>query len=168
MVTREPSAARIVVALGATATALVLLLGYRTSSPPGPLAALVATSAGTTSTGTASTGTTSTGTTSTGTTTTGKAAPAEATSYDGAVVATRWGPVQVRITVGAGTVVAVEAVQVPDENRHDREINARAVPVLDAEALAAQSADIDTVSGATVTSRGYVASLQSALDAADL
>lgn len=158
MVTREPSAARIVVALGATATALVLLLGYRTSSPPGPLAALVATS----------TGTTSTGTTSTGTTTTGKAAPAEATSYDGAVVATRWGPVQVRITVGAGTVVAVEAVQVPDENRHDREINARAVPVLDAEALAAQSADIDTVSGATVTSRGYVASLQSALDAADL
>ena len=89
-------------------------------------------------------------------------------TYSGSVAQTRWGPVQVSITVDGGRVVAATALQVPSGNRRDQEINARAVPVLNAEAVQAQSADLDTVSGATVTSEGYLQSLQSALDAADL
>ena len=53
-------------------------------------------------------------------------------------------------------------------NGRDVEINAQALPVLRQETLAKQSADIDAVSGATVTSDGYKESLQSALDAAKL
>jgi uncharacterized protein with FMN-binding domain len=60
----------------------------------------------------------------------------------------------------------VTALQVPSGNRRDAEINAYAVPQLRTEALAAQSAQIDVVSGATVTSEGYMESLQAALDSA--
>ncbi|GHJ52517.1 hypothetical protein Nm8I071_18240 [Nonomuraea sp. TT08I-71] len=81
---------------------------------------------------------------------------------------TRWGPVQVRITVSNGKITDVTAVQVPDGNHRDQEINDYAVPILRQEALAAQHARIDTVSGATVTSDGYRESLQSAIDAAHL
>ncbi|PGH42774.1 FMN-binding protein [Micromonospora sp. WMMA1996] len=86
----------------------------------------------------------------------------------GSVAQTRWGPVQVRITVSGGKITDVAAVQVPDGNHRDQEINDYAVPILRQEALAAQSARIDTVSGATVTSDGYRESLQSAIDAAHL
>ncbi|SCG47244.1 FMN-binding protein [Micromonospora humi] len=86
----------------------------------------------------------------------------------GSVAQTRWGPVQVKITVSAGKITDVAAVQVPDGNRRDQEINDYAVPILRQEALAAQSAEIDSVSGATVTSDGYRESLQSAIDAAHL
>jgi uncharacterized protein with FMN-binding domain len=54
----------------------------------------------------------------------------------------------------------------PDGDGKSVGINDRAVPVLDSEALTAQSARVDTVSGATYTSRGYEQSLQSAIDAA--
>ncbi|GII78626.1 hypothetical protein Sru01_36080 [Sphaerisporangium rufum] len=84
----------------------------------------------------------------------------------GDAVDTRWGPVQVRISLSGGKITGVDAVVVPDANRRDREINRVAVPILDAETLAAQSAQIDTVSGATYTSEGYIGSLQSALDRA--
>jgi len=56
----------------------------------------------------------------------------------------------------------------PDNNGRDVEINSQALPILRQETLAKQSADIDAVSGATVTSDGYKESLQSALDAANL
>ena len=69
-------------------------------------------------------------------------------------------------TLSNGKLVAVGVVRVPSGNSRDRQINAYAVPVLTQEALAASSADIDNVSGATYTSDGYKASLQSALDAA--
>ena len=81
---------------------------------------------------------------------------------------TRWGPVQVQITVDGGQITDVAAVQYPDGNGRDQEINSYALPVLAQEALAAQGANIDHVSGATVTSDGYVQSLQSALDQANL
>ncbi|MEV7970979.1 FMN-binding protein [Sphaerisporangium sp. NPDC088356] len=84
----------------------------------------------------------------------------------GDAVDTRWGPVQVRITLSGNKITAVDAVVVPDSNGRDREINSFAVPILTHEALAAQSAQIDTVSGATYTSQGYAGSLQSALDKA--
>jgi uncharacterized protein with FMN-binding domain len=78
------------------------------------------------------------------------------------------GTVQVRITVAGGKITASEAVQHPQESRRDVEINDYALPILGKQAVQAQSASIDTVSGATVTSDGYLKSLQSAIDRAHL
>jgi uncharacterized protein with FMN-binding domain len=84
----------------------------------------------------------------------------------GDAIDTRWGPVQVRVTLTGSKITKVETLVVPDSNGRDQEINSFAVPILTQEALAAQSAQIDTVSGATYTSEGYAGSLQSALDKA--
>jgi major membrane immunogen (membrane-anchored lipoprotein) len=89
-------------------------------------------------------------------------------TYNGSVAQTRWGPVQVVITVSGGKITAVNVPTYPTANRRDQQINAYALPILQRETMAAQSADIDTVSGATVTSQGYIQSLQAALDAAHL
>ncbi|MEV6148729.1 FMN-binding protein [Nonomuraea sp. NPDC052129] len=89
-------------------------------------------------------------------------------TVDGDAVDTRWGPVQVRISVSGGKISDVQVLQAPSENRRDVEINNRALPVLQEEALSAQSAQIDSVSGATYTSDGYTRSLQSAIDRAGL
>ncbi|MEV5959812.1 FMN-binding protein [Streptomyces sp. NPDC051987] len=86
----------------------------------------------------------------------------------GDTVQTRWGPVQVKVTVKNGRITDVTAVQYPSDNPRDQQINSYALPQLRSEALAAQSAQIDTVSGATYTSQGYQQSLQSALDSAGL
>lgn len=94
--------------------------------------------------------------------------PPAAKTYTGDTAATRWGDVQVAITVTNGKITAVKVPVHPHENGRDREINAQALPILVQETLAAQSANIDAVSGATVTSNGYLQSLQSALDAAHL
>jgi uncharacterized protein with FMN-binding domain len=83
-------------------------------------------------------------------------------------VQTRWGPVQVQITVDNGKITAADVLQVPSGNPRDQMINSYAVPVLNSEAVQAQSANIDMVSGATVTSEGYLQSLQSAIDKANL
>jgi uncharacterized protein with FMN-binding domain len=74
--------------------------------------------------------------------------------------------VQVQVRIRSGKIVDVTALRQPDGNDRDREINSYAIPQLHDEVLAAQSAQIDAVSGATVTSNGYKQSLQSALDAA--
>ncbi|MGW3265026.1 FMN-binding protein [Streptomyces sp. NPDC001056] len=81
----------------------------------------------------------------------------------GAVTQTRYGPVQVRITVADGRITKADAIQAPQGGLNS-EKTAMAVPRLDQEAVAAGSAHIDTVSGATYTSDGYLKSLQSALD----
>lgn len=86
----------------------------------------------------------------------------------GDAVDTRYGPVQVQITVANGKVTAADVLQVPKQSRNDQMINSRAVPILDAEAVSAQSTKVDAVSGATVTSDGYAESLQSAIDKAHL
>jgi uncharacterized protein with FMN-binding domain len=91
-------------------------------------------------------------------------APAVTGTYTGDTVDTRYGPVQVRITVTDGEITDVTALQTPSGNPRDEAIAARAVPVLTDEVLAAQSANVDSVSGATYTSDGYLQSLQSALD----
>ncbi len=75
---------------------------------------------------------------------------------------------QVRITLENGRITDVSAVQSPSDNPRDQEINSYALPELRREVLAAQSAKVDTVSGATYTSDGYRQSLQSALDSAGL
>ncbi|HZQ76083.1 MAG TPA: FMN-binding protein [Acidimicrobiia bacterium] len=95
-------------------------------------------------------------------------APAADTVVTGPQVPTRRGPVQVQIRIENGRLVDIVPVVLPDSNYRDERINAYAVPILRQEALAAQSANIDTVSGATLTSDGYAASLQAALDSVHL
>lgn len=90
------------------------------------------------------------------------------TTYAGDEVQTRWGIVQVQITVEDGKITAAEALQHPTGDHESEEINAYALPILNEEVVDAQSADIDAVSGATVTSDGYITSLQSAIDQANL
>jgi uncharacterized protein with FMN-binding domain len=87
-------------------------------------------------------------------------------TYAGATDTNRWGPVQVQITVTGGKITQVTALQTPTDNRKSVSINTRATPTLASEVLSAQSASIDTVSGATYTSDSYKVSLQSAIDLA--
>jgi uncharacterized protein with FMN-binding domain len=94
--------------------------------------------------------------------------PAAAGTYDGVVVSTRFGSVQVQITVQAGAITEVTALQLTDDDRKSIQISNRAAPLLRTEVLAAQSAEVKTISGATVTSSAYLTSLQAAIDAANL
>jgi uncharacterized protein with FMN-binding domain len=84
----------------------------------------------------------------------------------GQTITTQYGPVQVRIAETGGRLTDVTAIALPSGNSHSSEIAAHAVPILRGEALRANSAHIDIVSGATYTSDGYAQSLQSALDRA--
>ncbi|MDQ6850184.1 MAG: FMN-binding protein, partial [Actinomycetota bacterium] len=81
---------------------------------------------------------------------------------------TRYGPVQVQITVQDEKVTNVSVVEYPNNNGRDQEINSSALPILASETVKTQTAKIDMVSGATYTSQGYLTSLQSALDQAGL
>jgi uncharacterized protein with FMN-binding domain len=167
---------RIAVAVTATISSLVLLFSYRTSTM-GPLEAGAADAGGTlgtvpgtpdTTRGTTPTTRSGSGSASPGrssTTTTAPSSGAGTTTYDGPAVRTRFGNVQVRITVQNGRITDVTTLQVPDSTGKDQAINSRAVPVLRQQVLSAQSADIAGVSGATVTTDGYEESLQSAIDA---
>lgn len=171
----------------ALASAGILLAGWQSGTyveDTGSAAA--STSAGTTgTTGTGSSGSSAAGSAGAGTTgstasggtgtgsgtaaepTTGAAAKAGGT-YAGSVVQTRFGAVQVQITVKAGSITDVEALQLTDDDRKSIQISNRAAPLLRAEVLAAQSADVQTIGGATVTSDAYLSSLQAAIDAANL
>jgi uncharacterized protein with FMN-binding domain len=84
----------------------------------------------------------------------------------GKSVSTRYGDVEIQLTLTGSRITAVTPVKLPDSNEVDQEIDQQAVPILIQETLTAQSATIDAVSGATYTSDGYVRSLQSALDKA--
>lgn len=86
----------------------------------------------------------------------------------GALVSTPYGDVQVRAVLVGRRLVELQAVHLTDANGRSRSISAGAAPILRAEALSAQSAKIDTVSGATYTSAGYRQSLQAILDQAHL
>jgi hypothetical protein len=87
-------------------------------------------------------------------------------TINGSVARTRYGPVQIQVKIKNNKIIDVRTLRAPDSNGRDTEINAYALPQLRAEVLAAQSARVDTVGGATYTSDGYKKSLQSALDAA--
>jgi uncharacterized protein with FMN-binding domain len=183
---------RIAYAMLATVSGLVLLFSYRTSTGaeiPTANAAAPAASTGTSGSGTGSgsgstpndstsgsgsgadtgsgsgstTGTDGTGsTTGSGTTSSGL----KDGTFTGDAASTRYGPVQVQVTVSGGSIASVDVVEYPNENPRDRQINQQAVPMLVSETTSAQSAQIDMISGATYTSRGYQQSLQSALDQA--
>jgi len=166
---------KIVVALMGTVSGLIMLFSYHTSLGGGGTVALAPIGTGT-STTTGSSGATTDGSGSGSSSSTGSGGSSSGSGSSGSGVATvtgdtaqtQWGPVQVQITVSSGTITDVTAVQYPSGNGRDQEINSYALPVLAQEAVAAQSANIDHVSGATVTSDGYVQSLQSALDKANL
>jgi uncharacterized protein with FMN-binding domain len=154
---------RVIASLFGTVTGLVMLLSFKThSQSTGTIPAAVATTTGDTGTGSTTNGSGTSNTVSTGTSSTKSA------TYTGDSVNTQWGPVQVRITVTNGKVASAAAIVYPNGNGRDQEINAYAVPTLNQEAVSASSAQIDLVSGATVTSTGYLSSLQSALDKAGL
>ena len=145
---------RIVLWFMSTLTVVVLLFGYSTSTAgPGTVGGQTSIIS---SGGAATDGSTD------------ATAGASATTVTGAVAQTRWGPVQVEITVADGTITDVSVVEYPTENGRDREINEAALPVLVDETIDAESADLAMVSGATVTSEGDLESLQSALDQAGL
>lgn len=101
-------------------------------------------------------------------TTTSAPARAGASTVLGSAETTPYGPVQVRITVRGGKVTEIAAVQVPQNDPHSAQISTEVEPLLREQALTAQSASIDGVSGATYTSDGYRASLAAALAEAGL
>lgn len=120
---------------------------------------------------------TSTAATATGTAATPSAAPSAAPAaaaaavtpsgtFDGSVVQTRFGPVQVSVTIANGTITEVTALQLTNDGGRSVMISNQAAPILRSEVLAAQSAQVQNVSGATYTTGGYLTSLQAALDAA--
>ncbi|MEW2301648.1 FMN-binding protein [Streptomyces sp. NPDC006655] len=161
---------RVMLASATTVSGIVLLLALKPhtgptvitdSAAPAPSSSASATPGATAGSGTAS---------GSGSGKSGKSGSASTgtKTVTGNTVQTRWGPVQVRVTVRSGKITDVTAVQYPQDNPRDQQINSYALPQLRSEALAAQSASIDTVSGATYTSEGYQQSLQSALDSAGL
>jgi len=162
-----------IAALAVTVLALVLLLSFKTPdvvpSRGGGVAIVEPGSTGTTTGGTSGSaadpaaGATSAPTTSTGSGTTSAASA----TIDGPVVDTRYGGVQVEIVVAGGQIQDVVALQLPT-GRHSGQISSAVAPILREETLKAQSASIDTVSGATYTSDAYAQSLQAALDQAGL
>jgi uncharacterized protein with FMN-binding domain len=143
---------RVVLGLVSTVASLVMLLSFKThaatpvTAPPAAISTPSTTGA-------------------TGTSSPAGAAKASATrTITGDSVDTRFGPVQVRITVAGGKVTAATAVDYPNNNSRDAQINAYAIPALNQETVQAGNGNIDMVSGATFTSEGYLQSLQSALD----
>nr|WP_132050141.1 FMN-binding protein [Curtobacterium sp. PhB136] len=113
-------------------------------------------------------GTTGTGASGTENASSGSGSSAADGTYTGTAVSTRYGDVQVEVIVAGGKLTEVTALQLTDDDPRSSMISAQAAPVLRQEALTAQSAQIDTVSGATYTSDGYIQSLQSALDQAGM
>ena len=167
---------RIVVVFSSTITALVLLMAWPTSTNRGgtslaSLAGSAGSGTGTTSgaatpAATAPPAAGTSGTTTTTTTTTTK--KGKDGTFTGQSADTPYGPVQVKITVTGGKFSDVNATRLPHGNSYDEQVDQYAVPMLAKEAVSAQSAKIQMVSGATYTSTGYLQSLQSALDQAGL
>ena len=144
---------------GVFASIAVLTIGWQVGS------------AGTTSptsTSQPTTGQTTAGSSGSSTSTATTPASSNDGSYTGDSVSTRFGDVQVQITVTGGALTDVTALQLTDHDGRSVQISNRAAPVLRSEVLRAGSADVQTVSGATYTSDAYLTSLQSALDQAGL
>jgi uncharacterized protein with FMN-binding domain len=87
-------------------------------------------------------------------------------AFEGSVVQTRYGPMQVSVTIDNGTITDVTPLQLTNDGQRSVLISNQAAPILRAEVLAAQSSSVANVSGATYTTQGYRQSLQAALDAA--
>lgn len=150
---------RVIFSAAATIAGLVALLNFKTQP---------ATTAASSSAASGTSAGSSPATTAAGS----SAAPASASSgtatVTGTAASTRYGPVQVKVTVSNGKVTSVQAIEYPTDRPRDVQINSYAIPLLDKEAVAANSAKIDSISGATYTSTGFKTSLQSALNQAGI
>jgi uncharacterized protein with FMN-binding domain len=161
---------RAVVTLVATALGLVLLFSFKTPdetpAPGGPAAIAFGTPAPIAASPAAPKATPGPVGAATSAPPASSAPPAtpEAQQVDGDVVGTQFGDIQVRLVLSGGKIVDVQALQLPNDRRRSTQISQFSEPILHSEALQAQSAKIDTVSGATYTSEAYRESLQSALD----
>jgi uncharacterized protein with FMN-binding domain len=162
---------RVIFAIVATAAALIFLLSFKTHTTPvaavSPPSASASPASGAGASAAATSKSTAASGTSSGSARSGSASSA-AKTVTGDEAQTIYGPIQVKITVKNGKVTAADATEYPNNDPRDAQINAYAIPALNSEAVSAGSAQIDSVSGATYTSRGYVSSLQSALDKAGL
>jgi uncharacterized protein with FMN-binding domain len=164
------------IALVTTAMALVLLFNFKTPDQV-PVTSGVASTGGSLSatngtTGSARSSGPSAGTSGSSADSTAQASPSPGTAaaagtetLTGAVYSSRYGNTQVQVTITNGQITSVTALQLPTGGRSGQ-ISQFVGPILSSEALAAQSANIDIVSGATYTSEAYAQSLQSALDQA--
>ncbi|HTU73268.1 MAG TPA: FMN-binding protein [Trebonia sp.] len=166
---------RVILAIACTAAGLALMLSFKTRGPTGLASSIIfpqgqnGTSSSSSPSPTAASGSAGTGSGGAG----GKSGSSASTTtasktVAGDVVSTIYGPIQVTITVKDGKISAVSVPVYPDGTMRDQQINSFALPELVQETVAASSARIDSVSGATYTSQGYLSSLQSAIDKAGL
>ena len=95
-----------------------------------------------------------------------KPKPAVVHSYQGPGVEMQWGVIQVTVKIKGAKIVDVSATY-PTERPRSQFINSQAIPMLRTEVLQLQSAQIDLIGGATLTSEAYAQSLQAALDKAN-
>lgn len=143
-----------------TAAGLVLLLNFKTPSETSPADTTALTGPAATPPPAASTPGATTAPTATPT-----PAPQTATkTVTGPVIPTRYGDVQLQVTLSNGKITDVTPIQLPNDRPRSTEISSVAAPMLRQEALQAQSAQIDLLSGATYTSEAYAESLQAVLD----
>jgi uncharacterized protein with FMN-binding domain len=163
---------RAIVALGGTAAGLAALLSFKTHVPA--VAAAAATPNTTSSAASApasksgGSGTKSGSASKTGKATGGGTGSATTRTVTGKVENTQYGPMQIQLVLAGKKISKVNVLQQTNTGSNSVVIDANALPKLTSETLTAQSARIDAVSGATYTSQGYIASLQSAVDAAGL
>jgi uncharacterized protein with FMN-binding domain len=87
--------------------------------------------------------------------------------FTGGVADAYYGPVQVRAHVTRGKIIAVDILSYPSDRQTSRAISSFALPLLQREVVLGQKADVHVVSGATLTAKAYIQSLQSALDQAE-
>lgn len=87
-------------------------------------------------------------------------------TYTGSEADAFYGYIQVKVTVSNGQLTDVTFLQYPNDRRDSIEINSQAMPILKQQAIKAQSAQVDGVSGATDTSQAFIQSLSSALSRA--
>jgi len=153
---------RVILAVTGTIAGLVALLSFKAHAPTVPVAA----TSGTGGSSSASSSSSS----SAARTIPGEfqsvAGPLTAgeTAITGKVANTVYGPVQIQLIVKSHKIVKVAVLEQPTNTIHDIQIGEFAFPKLISETLSAQNAKVDAVSGASYTSAGYIASLQSAVD----
>ena len=148
---------RVILAVTGTIAGLVALLSFKSHAPSLSAAATSGTGAGSSSSSSSVPGEFPTGSQA-------ASLPAGETALTGQVADTVYGPVQVQLILRNTKIIKVAVLQQPTNTIHDIQIGEFAFPELISETLKAQSAKIDTVSGASYTSQGYIQSLQSALD----
>ena len=151
---------RVVLAVTGTIAGLVALLSFKSHSPTVPVAATTGTVGGSSSSSSSS----SAGTVPGAFRSVAGPLTAGETTITGKIGNTVYGPVQIQLVVKSGKIVKVAILEQPTNTIHDIQIGEFAFPKLISETLATQNAKIDAVSGASYTSAGYIASLQSALD----